>query len=679
MKRLLRWIGLQQGSADHQRETNHYTIELIPPWENQKLTEPTFNNFPSYFRSFTQALPNTPELERECLMPLGFVIEPGKVADVPLIDYSKTDVPRCSKCQGFLSCFCTISADRMSWKCGICGNVSNFSDRFLRNYVKLNEMECSVYDIKVPRSYANRPQGMKSFLFLIDISKEAILSGFTSQFIETIESCLDNIPNSTSVAIVTSGKFVSVYDIKNMRESVIPDPAGFVGTPNYIPLISEVRDQIKEILNKIKSKISTDNGNCYLNALTVAGSLLRVYGGIIVSSCAGIPSNGSLAIKSRLIDKPNATEVELLNISVGDELGEKITELALKLNRRGISVHLFSYSKQHTELAMLGAICSLTGGKCYYYKEFDPVKFNTDVHRTLTDRYKWNSSMKFRCSPGIHIRKTFGSLTNQNETAYFPVLTSDAAITFALTLTSPITTACFQAALVWSLCPKQCFVRVFNFKLPVSSSLSVIMRNIDETAMTAFFAKHSVTCLMNNGNRKASSELIWLMTELAKRGAEFHSIYYLIHALTNNPVLTNVMHEYIDERMANILNIRMMSAIDCLLFIYPRLINLENQEVLRLKKESISHGIFALHEFNRIVVWGYPESNGEKASKLVFENEKQFVELTKNMMSLSGKYLPIELMNSKEGNEYALHQMHEDCHYLTFDSFITMLQKHTPQ
>lgn len=672
MKRLFRFIGLQPATTTHSKEFNHHVIDPISPWENPKLTETSCNNLPSYFRSFTRYLPNTPELEKDCLMPLGIVIDPGRVTNVPMIDFSHTEIPRCSKCSAYLSCFCTLSYDQRSWKCAICGNTTKFTPRYLRNYSNFKELTCSVYDMKAPRSYIKRPQIMKSFLFIIDISENAILSGFTKQFIQTLKITIEKLPDSTSISLVTSGNFVSVFDIQNMKETIIPDPIGFVGTPNYIPLLGNVREKLMILFDKLLLRQPTSKINGFGSALSVAGSILRVYGGVIVASCCGCPNSGPLAVQSRIETNPTISEKELLNISPGDEIGEKFSKLSLKLNRRGISVHLFAYSTSHTEIAIIGAVCGLTGGKCHFYNNFDPVKLNNDLFYTMIDRYKWNCSMKFRCSPGIQIRKTFGNLTNQDETAYFPILTSDAAITFALTITQPITNAIFQAALLWSMGPSHYYVRIFNFSIPIACSIPQMMKSLDELALTAFFAKHSVTCLLNSGKAKASSELMWLLTELAKRGAEFHSMYSIVHALSQNEIISNSSFDLIDARIANVLNIRMMSAIDCLLFIYPRLIDLKTYNVLRLRKQNICDGVFALHEHNRFVVWGYPQQNSDLIPTIV--NSKEFVGKTEKMMNISGKYLPVEILNSNEGNLYATKRMYEDGGPKNFDDWMNDLK-----
>ena len=651
---------------------------LIPPWKNKDLTSPIFNQLPSYFRCTTQAIPAKLDTQKRCKIPLAIIMEPCKVGDPPMLDFTHNTIPRCKNCEAYLSCFCMLSHDKKSWTCALCQKVNNFSQKYLQHFSSFQELSSSVYDMKAPRTYIQRPQIMKSYCFLIDISTAAISSGFTQQFCASIKSSIERLSDFSSITIITFSKYVTIYDLHYPRETKLFEPTLFKVTPNFISVLGECRKQVNIVLDRIlriKSE-ETEQENAYGSALFIATSALRVYGGLIIGTCCSRPNYGPYAVNDRFSHNPTY-EVSLLHLPSDTEDDRKLTtkyqKLALKMNRLGISLHLFAYSKTHSEITITAMPCGLTGGRCHFYTTVDKEQLHVDISDCLSDTYFWHSSMKLRCSSGILADKVIGNLTNSNDLLFFPVMSTSSTMAFSLAVWKPITQALFQAALLWSTGPEQRYIRIFNFSIPVTNDLTLLSESVDEACLSAYILKVTATNLLNIGGKESKNLLMRHIKEMFDNISNIHSFPFFMYSLLTHSFLEDNRTINTDMKMSMILNIRTMSVSEALLFLYPKLVNIEEKTILSLKKKNIEEGIFCLQEADDIVVWGYPKEKGEEAKKYVTKEGKpqnDLIPIVQEMMSFSGRYLNIKFLSSEEGNEFALSRMVEDNKQPCFNDWI---------
>ena len=661
---------------------NEFDLEkhktLIDPWKNEDFSSPIFNQLPIYFRCTTQAIPAKMDTQRKCKIPLAIIMEPCKVDQIPLLDFSHNLIPRCKNCEAYLSCFCTLSADKQSWICALCQNRNNFSQKYLQHFSSFQELSSSVYDMKAPRSYIQRSQIMPSYLFLIDVSHEAVSSGFTRNFCESIKSSIQNLPDSISITIIAYSKHVYIYDLHYPRETVLIEPISFKVTPNFISILGNCRRQVNIVLNKIIriKESETEKENCYGSALYVAASALRVYGGLVIASCCQRPSYGPYSVPDRFSTKQE-DEVLLFHMPSKTEEDQEITtkyqKLALKMNRLGISLHLFAYSKKHSEITVTAMPCGLTGGKCHFYNIIDSRQLHVDISDCLSDKYFWHSSMKLRCSSGIVADKVIGNVTNSNDLLYFPIFSSTSAIAFSLCVWKPITQALFQAALLWSNGPDERYIRIFNFSIPVTNDLTLLGESVDEACLSSYILKVAATNLLNIGGDQSKQLLLRHIKEIFNSISNLRSFPFFMYSLLTRSFLEDNRTINTDQKMATIINVRAMSVAESLLFLYPKLVNVEEKTILSLKTKNIERGIFCLQEVDDIVVWGYPKEKGEEARKMFTDEGKPTGDLlliVKEMMEFTGRYLNIKFLSSDEGMKFASERMIEDSKVPCFNDWI---------
>lgn len=67
--------------------------------------------------------PNTEKLRQKLTVPVSAIVSPTENTTIPSLDLSYEQVPRCRKCQAYISNYC--AKDENTWTCAICGNKND--------------------------------------------------------------------------------------------------------------------------------------------------------------------------------------------------------------------------------------------------------------------------------------------------------------------------------------------------------------------------------------------------------------------------------------------------------------------------------------------------------------------------------------------------------------------------
>ena len=88
-------------------------------------------------------------------------------------------------------------------------------------------------------------------------------------------------------------------------------------------------------------------------------------------------------------------------------------DLSLECSKYQISVDMFLFSPQYTDLASLVQLPKYTGGQLYHYQAFelgrDGQKLSTDLKRNLTRETGFEAVMRVRCSKGMKVTGFYGN------------------------------------------------------------------------------------------------------------------------------------------------------------------------------------------------------------------------------------------------------------------------------
>ncbi|KAJ7407494.1 hypothetical protein WISP_126479 [Willisornis vidua] len=194
-------------------------------------------------------------------------------------------------------------------------------------------------------------------------------------------------------------------------------------------------------------------------------------------------------------------------------------KLALDCSGQQTAVDLFLLSSQYSDLASLACMSKYSAGCIYYYPSFhrshNPAqaeKLQKDLKRYLTRKIGFEAVMRIRCTKGLSIHTFHGnffvrstdllSLANVNPDAGFAVQMS---IEESLTDTSLV---CFQTALLYTSSKGERRIRVHTLCLPVVSSLADVYAGADVQAVVCLLANMAVDRSVSSSLADARDALV---------------------------------------------------------------------------------------------------------------------------------------------------------------------------
>jgi protein transport protein SEC24 len=135
-----------------------------------------------------------------------------------------TQIVRCRRCRTYINPWIQFVDQGTRWKCNVCflGNdvPSYFDwDSLNRNRVdRLSrpELNYGVVEYVAPQEYMVRSPQPVIFLFLIDVSIEAVRSGMLATAAKSIFDSLDGIPNTdskTKIGFITFDSTIHFYKL----------------------------------------------------------------------------------------------------------------------------------------------------------------------------------------------------------------------------------------------------------------------------------------------------------------------------------------------------------------------------------------------------------------------------------------------------------------------------------
>ena len=668
--------------------------QLLFPWANPKLLNPeTLPNqigFPPYMRSITGLLPASKQICDTCKIPLGIVLTPNLISECPVVDESQQEeIFRCEKCSAHLCPQVQVDPMGETWKCGICGYANKIKSANPNDYYpsaqkfqSRTELQSLVYDIIAPSSYKTALEDGPGFCFLIDMSYPALSIGFTQQMILSIKSSLDSLDPNTRVGLMTMSYNLTIFDLINSIEIVFPDLSDFFGKidqENIFPRIKDCKEQLNNAIDDLLHRPINPNieGHCYASALLLCEQTMMNIGGIILAGLVGLPKYGPHKLQTRKITDNN--ELPLLCLP-NDGSGKIFKECAVKLNRRSISVHLFTAGNQFTDLSTIGVPSGFTCGECKYYPIFDEFarsEMHSDVFRTLTNEYYWNSSIKLHTTKGCRMIRPHSNCTiYKNNVISFPIISRDDAITFELAPTEEgikSQNIMFQLSMVYTNNEGYQMIRVFTIDLPVSSDIKTICSSIDESSLTTMMCKRACTTLLQKGPVQAFEMIQREIQSMAnQRALNFCSFYHLMHAMLSNVTFRSYHPFGVDGRMSQIIMLRSSNITNTLLYLYPRMFSFDSNALLPLTSTSFGQGTaFLIHTYNKIYIWisnsvdqsllmncfgckrleDLPISFPSDEAKTDSIEYLKLKSLISNCNELSGKYLPVEVIGQGSNRE----------------------------
>jgi protein transport protein SEC24 len=215
------------------------------------------NSSPKLTRLTMNSIPSTSDALHSTGLPLGLLLQPlaplqaGEL-EIPVLDFGDAGPPRCHRCRAYINPFMVFKSGGNKFVCNMCNYANDVPPEYFSAITPQGarvdreqrpELMRGTVEFLVPKEYwSKEPVGLR-WLFVIDVSLEAISKGFLGAICEGILASLygsdENvtqdedskrmIPNGAKVGFVTYDKDIHFY---NMSVSITRNPLLY-HTPNW--------------------------------------------------------------------------------------------------------------------------------------------------------------------------------------------------------------------------------------------------------------------------------------------------------------------------------------------------------------------------------------------------------------------------------------------------------------
>uniref|UniRef100_A0A7M4EE43 SEC24 homolog B, COPII coat complex component n=1 Tax=Crocodylus porosus TaxID=8502 RepID=A0A7M4EE43_CROPO len=446
------------------QDRNILPITPVPaPVPNLNSDLRKLNCSPDSFRCTLTNIPQTQALLNKAKLPLGLLLHPFRdLTQLPVI--TSSTIVRCRSCRTYINPFVSF-IDQRRWKCNLCYRVNDVPEEFMYNPLtrsygephKRPEVQNSTVEFIASSDYMLRPPQPAVYLFVLDVSHNAVEAGYLTVVCQSLLENLDKLPGDsrTRIGFITFDSTVQFY---NLQEGL--------SQPQML-IVSDIDDVF-------------------------------------------LPTPDSLLVNL------HESKEGVQHLGPATDFYKK---LALDCSGQQTAVDLFLLSSQYADLSSLACMSKYSAGCIYYYPSFhrsyNPAqaeKLQKDLKRYLTRKIGFEAVMRIRCTKGLSIHTFHGnffvrstdllSLANVNPDAGFAVQMS---IEESLTDTSLV---CFQTALLYTSSKGERRIRVHTLCLPVVSSLADVYAGADVQAVVCLLANMAVDRSVSSSLSDARDALV---------------------------------------------------------------------------------------------------------------------------------------------------------------------------
>ncbi|XP_061858299.1 protein transport protein Sec24A [Colius striatus] len=478
--------------------------------EIQKL-----NCNPELFRCTLTNIPQTQALLNKAKLPLGLLLHPFKdLSQLPVV--TSSTIVRCRSCRTYINPFVSF-LDQRRWKCNLCYRVNDVPEEFMYNPVtrvygephKRPEVQNATIEFMAPSEYMLRPPQPPVYLFVFDVSHNAVETGYLNTVCQTLLDNLDLLPGNTrtKIGFITFDSTIHFYSLQeglsqpqmlivsDIEDVFIPMPE------NLLVNLNENKELIQDLLKSLPQMFtkSLETQSALGPALQAAFKLMSPTGGRISVFQTQLPSVGMGALKSREEPNQRATAKDI-HLTPSTDFYKK---LALDCSGQQVAVDLFLLSGQYSDLASLGCISRYSAGSVYYYQSYhhkhNPVqveKLQKELKRYLTRKIGFEAVMRIRCTKGLSIHTFHGNFfVRSTDLLSLPNVNPDAGYAVQMSVEESLTdmqVVSFQSALLYTSSKGERRIRVHTMCLPVVTTLSDVYLGADVQAITGLLANMAV-------------------------------------------------------------------------------------------------------------------------------------------------------------------------------------------
>lgn len=288
-------------------------------------------------------------------------------------------------------------------------------------------------EFEVGDEFKLRPIQDPVFLFVVDVSYGAVVSGLVGAAITAVRAAIDAMATMTNpdgtanrarVGIITYDESVHFYSLKaprtepmmlvmsDVEEPFVPCPPEEICVPVGVEenraLLHSTLDLLASVyeVNKV-----TENLPCFGAAITAASeTLLTLGGGKILIMQSNLPQVGVGKLEHRdqiaLYHTDKEKTLQVPQSAFYQTLATKCAEAA-------ITIDLFVCANGYVDLATVSALTEKTGGQVLMYPAFnaskDGLTLQRDLYHNVTRVTGYDGIMIVRASAGLKVAEHFGN------------------------------------------------------------------------------------------------------------------------------------------------------------------------------------------------------------------------------------------------------------------------------
>lgn len=350
-----------------------------------------------------------------------------------------------------------------------------------------------------------------AFLFVIDITDQAVSSGITAGVIACLKAILADLPPSfpASVGFLTYGSQVHFWDLTvpdKPRMIVVPDVenvfvplhSGIFVKPND-PRVPLFLDKLVLVSTKIKDTSSTLGA-----ALAAAAAALKPIGGKILAFHSSMPVTSPGPLKVRESPKIFGTEKEKVLFTSQTTFYH---ELATQCQASKTGIDLFVFSQQtYMDIATLGDAFRLSGGQLFYYDDRDLLwnlrAFNADLLHSLTRTTGYDAALRVRTNNGLTVSGYHGHMAPSRNGTDIELAAVDSDKTLLVFLKheeklEERSDAIIQCAILYTTMAGERRIRVHTLGVPVVAEHSPVFKGADLDALVCVNAHRAADLVLS--------------------------------------------------------------------------------------------------------------------------------------------------------------------------------------
>lgn len=600
------------------------TEKVTPP--KPRLQAEQWNNVNcsnDIFRSTLTRIPETEALLKKARLPLGVLIHPFRdLSHLPVIQC--TTIVRCRSCRTYINPFVHF-VDQRRWRCNLCYRVNELPEEFLYDPVSKSygdpsrrpECKSSTIEFIAPQEYMLRPPQPAVYLFLLDVSRAALETGYLRTFCDSLIDELDKLPGDgrTQVGFITYHRTLQFYQMgegSSQATQLIVGDVDDVFLPSPSDLLANLSNCREQIVNMLSDLPELFNGSqetetCLGAALQAAYKMMNPTGGRVTVVLGSLPNIGPGAVMDREGGADKADMTTLLNPST-----DFYKKLALDCSGQQIAVDLFLIASQHCDLATISGISKFSGGQVQtfpgYHSHHNPPqaeRFERAVRRYLVRKIGFEAVMRIRCTRGMSLHTFHGHFfVRSTDLLSLPNVNPDTAFGMQVSIEEDLKDSrevSFQAALLYTSSKGERRIRVHTLCLPTTASLQEVIQGADQHCVIGLLSKMAVDRSLNSSLADAREAFINVCVDAIERwklvqcitqpgvlpsSSALKLIPLLVLAALKSPAFTSRPGVKLDERTASLIQMKCLPLATCVQNLYPDMYRVDSLETAPTREDE---------------------------------------------------------------------------------------------